>query len=351
MHDPMRSASIGLRRVGAALLPISLATVAFADAGSTSGMARVPAGTFTMGSDGANADESPPHRVHVSAFAIDRLEVTNRQFAEHVRATRRFDAVEGPWFRYSLEGALDLVLHYEAEDDGGPGTSVRRRAAVRAIEVMLKGVETATGREAIAALARDPQVVSLVAQQADLPVRGTTWRDASAFCASLGKRLPTEAEWEKAARGLDARTYPWGSQWHEGRAYAGTSSAVGPRPVGSFEAGKSPYGCFDMAGNVWEWVEDWYGESYYSTSAVFRDPTGPGGLADGRLPGPEAGVNHLRSTVQGREDDTRKVIRGGGWSRGSAARAAYDLRASRRMWSNPYYWHPDVGFRCAKELR
>ena len=109
-----------------------------------------------------------------------------------------------------------------------------------------------------------------------LPATCVTWDAANAFCAWAGKRLPTEAEWEKAARGTDARVFPWGNQQPscDLANMAGCSGAA--TPVGSFAAGKSPYGAFDMAGNMVEMVADWYDPSYYSTAPA-ADPAGPTG--------------------------------------------------------------------------
>jgi len=304
------------------------------------GMVRVPGGEFVMGTDEGGYNEGPEHRVHVPPFYIDRYEVTNARFAEFVRQSHAFGSVEGPWFRYSVEGSLDLIAHYErryrvglpefdpeASEDAGERESrfsdfVRWTSATAALRAM-------TGQAAT------PEAIqAIVERQARFPVRGVSWRDAASYATWAGKRLPTEAEWEKAARGVDGRRYAWGSEWDPDRGRFGLPAEAGPGPVGSHPRGASPYGCQDMAGNVWEWVSDWYAERYGASTDAVLDPSEE--------------VNLLRTARQGRESNTRKVVRGGGWV-GAVRRVQFDLRATRRSWSNPSYWHLDVGFRCAKD--
>jgi formylglycine-generating enzyme required for sulfatase activity len=218
------------------------------------GMVCVPAGEFIMGSDEGGSDEQPVYTVYLDAFYIDETEVTNAQYQKCVEA-------------------------------GGC----------------------------------DPPVKTTFYDQADYaqhPVVYVSWSDADAYCRWAGKRLPTEAEWEKACRGADGRTYPWGEGLDCDHAhYAGCGA--GTVSVGSKLKGASPYGALDMVGNVWEWVADWYDPGYYSQSPGHNPP------------GPDSG--------------TAKVLRGGSWhSNQRFARCAY------RVGGNPRYWYFYVGFRCAR---
>ncbi len=222
-------------------------------------MALVPAGVFIMGSAMGDADEQPEHPVYVDAFLMDRYQVSVGHYA-------RF---------------LDATSH-----DAPPEWSTMNRS-----------------------------------QHQNRPVANVDWADANAYCHWVGKRQPTEAEWEKAARGTDGRTYPWGNE-HPTKFYANLrqehwNNHGALAPVGSFEEGKSPYGIYDMAGNVWEWVSDWYAPDYYKSSPS-QNPAGP----------PRG--NH-------------KVIRGGSWGSGPES-----LRSSERETHVPSFRGFGTGFRCAK---
>jgi len=350
------------------LVPAAL--VHAADPAPPPGMAYVPAGEFVMGCDTGNFDERPAHTVRLSAYFIDRTEVTVAEFDAFVRATDGYDAIEGPWFRVSTRACVELLTRYEARHGAvysefrppavaDPAVAerltsdaLRWKAAVAALRVLL-GDHRALADGRAADLAASPIVAARIEAEARLPIRWVAWRDAAAYARWAGKRLPTEAEWEKAARGSDARKYPWGATWDPRRARANLDVDAGPAPVGTHPEGASPHGCLDMSGNVWEWCEDWFGEFYYRECADgVVDPKGPTGLANGELPAPDPNAHHLQNAhKQGRESDTRKVVRGGCWAAGASmiGQAEFNNRCARRLWSNPNYWSDDTGFRCAKD--
>ena len=163
----------------------------------------------------------------------------------------------------------------------------------------------------------------------DHPVVHVSWQDGRAYCRWAGKRLPTEAEWEYVARGEENRTFPWGADIDRSKANYGRDTCCGPdvgdgyertAPVATFPDGVSPFGLFDMAGNVVEWVEDRYGHEYYAIS-----PQGnPAGPADG----------------------ANRVLRGGAW-----IDDPYFLRTFSRLGLHPETTLDYVGFRCAKDVR
>lgn len=152
--------------------------------------------------------------------------------------------------------------------------------------------------------------------EANLPVSGVSWNRATQYAEAVGKRLPTEEEWEKAARGTEGREFPWGNGFEPDRLnYQGSQTVGTVKPVGSYRAGASPYGCMDMAGNVYEWTADWY-EPY------------PG--------------NPIVDVTYGQ---IYRVLRGG-----SFRSEPYDTRAPRRHYDKPGNAREDYGFRCAKDI-
>jgi formylglycine-generating enzyme required for sulfatase activity len=203
-------------------------------------MVLVPAGEFLMGST-EYEDEKPPHRVHLDAYHVDRYEVTNALYRRFMDATGR--QAPSYWNDSKWNGASQ-------------------------------------------------------------PVVGVSWHDAEAYCRWAGKRLPTEAEWEKAARGTDGRKYPWGDQWDSSKANSFESKLGKTVAVGSYPGGASPYGAHDMAGNVWEWVADWYDKDYYRRSPE-RNPQGP-------------------------DSGHHRVLRGGSW-----VNIPVDLRTADRDYVTP----------------
>ena len=158
----------------------------------------------------------------------------------------------------------------------------------------------------------------------DNPITNVSWDDAKAYSDWAGLALPTEAQWEKAARGTDGRIYPWGNDWDKARANSREGRNPGTIAVGSYPDGASPYGCLDMAGNVWQWCTDWYDEKAYTNSPQ-RNPAGP-------------------------TTGTRRVVRGGSWCYG-----ANDCRSATRRSSIPAARYGfdgggdgNFGFRCAE---
>ena len=215
-------------------------------------MVYVPAGEFTMGSDKGDSDERPVHTVYLDAFYIDRTEVTNARYRACVKA----EACDAP----------SNTTYYDNAD------------------------------------------------YAQHPVVYVSWNDADAYCRWAGKRLPTEAEWEKAARGTDGRTYPWGEGIDCDHAQydgcAGKTVSVESNPKGA-----SPYGALDMVGNVWEWLADWYNSDYYDQSP--------------------------RSNPRGPNSGEYRVLRGGSWNF-----QPNDVRGAERGMRHPDEPSPVAGFRC-----
>ncbi|HTX89804.1 MAG TPA: formylglycine-generating enzyme family protein [Anaerolineales bacterium] len=228
----------------------------------------VPAGPFQMGSadsDGqAYSIEKPQHTVTLPAFWIDQTEVTNAEYALCVQA----GACKPP-LRYTSNSHDDYYRN---------------------------------------------------AQYADYPVIWVNWAAAQAYCQWAGGRLPTEAEWEKAARGTDGRIYPWGNNPPDDTLANFGTHIEDVTAVDKYPAGASFYGALDMAGNVWDWTADWFGDNYYSQSPALN-PTGP-------------------------ESGTRRVLRGGSWTFNAVA-----MRAAYRYGRAPDYSSAEVSFRCVVDAQ
>jgi formylglycine-generating enzyme required for sulfatase activity len=218
-------------------------------------MRLVSAGEFSMGSGSGDSDEVPVHTVFLDGYYIDKYEVTNALYKACVIAS----------------------ACYEPHDISNYASS----------------------------------------QYADHPIIFVDWAMAKTYCKWRSAKLPTEAQWEKAARGTDERTYPWGEGIDCSKAnYLGCSGSTSS--VMTYQSGISPYGVYDMAGNVWEWVADWYSETYYGTSAT-ENPTGP-------------------------DSGTLRVLRSGAWNLGADV-----IRTSLRNAKPPSAFDNDIGFRCARD--
>jgi formylglycine-generating enzyme required for sulfatase activity len=250
-------------------------------------MVYVPAGDFVMGSN-EYSDEQPIHTVYLDAFWIDRTEVTNAQYVRFLNALGRHKGACG---------GQDCINTKSEDDD----SHIRYQGGQYVVE---------SGYE-------------------DHPMIEVSWNGAQAYCQWAGARLPTEAEWEKAARGTDGRVYPWDNTFDGNKVNfcdrncefnlkdtGANDGYTRTAPVGSYPAGASPYGALDLAGNVWEWVADRYDGGYYANSPA-SNPKGP-------------------------NSGNFRVLRGGGWG------SDWDyVRAASRNVNNPDYTYGNFGFRCA----
>ena len=212
-----------------------------------------------------------------------------------------------------------------ADDAGAPDERPAHRVTLRAY--CIDRTEMTVGTYVQCVTARACPRIEISAPSPELPMAGIDWEQATSVCRFLGGRLPTEAEWERAARGTDGRRYPWGEEPPSGcakldwtsLATGGACNGVGPSVVGSFPEGASPEGVLDLAGNVWEWTADWYQRTYDATEAT--DPVGP----------PEGSA---------------RVTRGGGWNNDQADR----FRTTWREGQHPAFHDYDLGARCAYDV-
>jgi formylglycine-generating enzyme required for sulfatase activity len=297
-------------------------------------MKSLPGGTFRMGSDVApEGDQRPVHEVRIAPFKIDIYPVTNRQFQMFVRETHYETTAE--------RSGWSFVFHGES------------KAWVRMVGVNWRNP---SGNNSYTELDSGALTAML-----DYPVVHVSWGDVMAFCRWSGKRLPTEAEWEYAAKGglLDA-LYPWGNQRQsaDGKFYAnywqgrfpdensGADGFLGLAPVGSFPANR--YGLFDMGGNVWEWCSDRYAADYYKRCPL-NNPTGPAEaetVTVARLMlQKERGV-YVKETMDGADTVSLRVIRGGSYLSAENTDAGY--RTTARGNQPQPFSSQDVGFRCAE---
>ncbi len=252
------------------------------------GMAWIPGDVFEMGTrdGGSNDDEFPPHKVELDGFYIDVYEVTNAEFDRFVTASGYVTAAEKkPDFSSVREGSKRTEAKILPELNR-PG-SICMKQGLKPGEIDPQLGAYGWWEYVPGANWRHPEgPESSIVDRMDHPVVHVSWHDVNAYCRWAGKRLPTEAEWEFAARGgLDGKTYPWGDERNPGGKWLNNiwqgafpvkndneDGHLATSPVGVFP--KNGYGLFDMSGNVWEWCHDNYTADYYSDSPR-RNPQGP----------------------------------------------------------------------------
>lgn len=281
-------------------------------------MVLVPKGLFIRGSNKIDTegvqkqygfptplykDEGPEAKISLDTFYIDTYEVTNRQYKDFVLKTKLM--MPFSWVNNGF--ALTDKNFQEMDVD---------RLRKIALDYFKLDIDTRTMDKPALITAMTERQTKL----ASLPVGGINWFNAESYCKWRSARLPTEAEWEKAARGPDGLEFPWGNEWSTTITNTGDDSdwEDGIAPVGSYPGNKSPYGAYDMSGNVWEWVADWY-EPYPDSD--------------------------YQVDTHGKKN---RVIRGGGGGIGHYA-ISYFFRGATRQFSEPEMESDDVGFRCAKD--
>lgn len=323
---------------------IDAKVVTFNDDSSTNGMVYIPGGIFEMGADNpqASADEYPKHKVQISPFYMDVGVVTNAQFREFVEATGYLTTAEKKPDWEELKKTMP------------PGTPMPDDSLLFAASLIFKPTKypvslhdpTQWWHWQKGADWQHPEGPgSNIDDKDNYPVVHVSWYDAQAYCTWAGKRLPTEAEWEYAARGgLKNNIYPWGNEpisqgmpkansWEGHFPYYNTSKdgyeGLAPKKVFA----PNGYGLYEMAGNVWEWCSDWYKDDYYEQLAkrIATDPEGPDHSFDHYDP-----------------YNPKRVMRGGSFLCNDAYCSGY--RVARRMKSSPDTGLSHTGFRCVKDI-
>jgi formylglycine-generating enzyme required for sulfatase activity len=288
---------------------------------TSNNMILIPAGEFIMGSDKVDTkrkaeeygsgkpfylDEHPEHKINLPAFWIDKFEVTMGEYGEFITATDYTPPLA--WRNNGYMFSLQHVALQNAPED------ILRKLAVSVLKIDMD-TRSMSRVELLAA------INAHYAKQKTLPVNYVSWKDADLYCKWRGKRLPTEQEWEKAARGTNGNEFVWGMQWQADLSNSGGENdwEFGTAPVGSFAKDKSVYGVMDMSGNVSEWVADWY--DAYPDSDYQSDQFGK----------------------------KFKVARGAGWSSMGHYTLQMYNRGAYRIPLEPKGGFNDVGFRCAKD--
>jgi len=290
-------------------------------------MVLIPAGPFIMGSDKVDTEglkqeyglvdplylnEHPRHKAILQAYYIDKYEVTNAKYKAFVLAMKAQGRQTGADYReprYWIQNAYNVTDDRLAEAD---------LTGLRWIATHYFKLDMDTTK-----MNKDELLTAMFKIQRHrdtLPVTEVNWYDAYSYCRWAGKRLPSEAEWEKAARGPNGLEYPWGDKWDPAKTNTGADrDADEPvTPVGSMPEDKSPYGVYDMAGNVSEWVDDWF-QAYPGSD--YQHPA---------------------------YGDIHKVLRGGGSGVGHYALSIF-YRGARRNHADPTLSGTDLGFRCAMD--